>query len=464
MLQELEEIYMDKLEELAQDIQSSDELRSYLDEEEEEFYNRLKEIYEAKIGFLYDEVAAKHPLQLVYFEKVLLHNAFEGLFLPKILGHSVLRGEVNERTKYVTPQEHFAEVLMAICNSANFELLKKRIGQSIQIGFALSSDIWITNLLNDIENKKIKSYLKAQKQDRFRDERERKLALERYRMQFRSDNYQCAEFPETVSELKVMFSPLKQFLLYRIQKKYDNTSILPFLLSFVTHEDFIGTDEHLQALVLFAGFFDLKDEEFTTVKSIFNRIRVEKSDFEEKFFNFLLQLHQDNDFQITERADYNISAILDKSIEDTLKEYYSLMDMLHGRGYQNDEVQEAVRVFDSKHAGRSIENECIRRTIYNYLRDFVSKLSVVEYPKYFEVTKIFSVYKQIFANQQFNQDFKEISMTYLQKLLKHFTDKRGKDYQDIKKFVAVTFLDFEFLKEKEIVEMFKTRKKKVASA
>ena len=179
MLQELEEIYMDKLEELAQNIQASDELRSYSEEEEEEFYNRLKEIYEAKIGFLYDEVAAKHPLQLVYFEKVLLHNAFEGLFLPKILGHAVLRGEVNERTKYVTPQEHFAEVLMAICNSANFELLKKRIGQTIQIGFALSSDIWITNLVNDIENKKVRSYLKAQKQDRFRDERERKSALDR---------------------------------------------------------------------------------------------------------------------------------------------------------------------------------------------------------------------------------------------------------------------------------------------
>ena len=153
MLQELEEVYMDRLEELAQEIQASEELQSYLEEEEEESYNRLKEIYEAKIGILYDEVAAKHPLQLVYFEKVLLHNAFEGLFLPKILGHSVLRGEANDRMKYITPQEHFADVLMAICNSANFELLKKRIGQSIQIGFALSSDIWITNLINRSEER-----------------------------------------------------------------------------------------------------------------------------------------------------------------------------------------------------------------------------------------------------------------------------------------------------------------------
>ena len=46
------------------------------------------------------------------------------------------------------------------------------------------------------------------------------------------------------------------------------------------------------------------------------------------------------------------------------------------------------------------------------------------------------------------------------KLLKKYTDKRGKDYQDIKKFVSTAFQDFGFLKEKEVVEMFKTRRKR----
>jgi hypothetical protein len=66
----------------------------------------------------------------------------------------------------------------------------------------------------------------------------------------------------------------------------------------------------------------------------------------------------------------------------------------------------------------------------------------------------------IFANQQFNQQLKELSLEYVSKLLKKYTDKRGKDYQDIKKFVTTTFQDLGFLKEKEVVEMFKTRRKR----
>jgi hypothetical protein len=67
---------------------------------------------------------------------------------------------------------------------------------------------------------------------------------------------------------------------------------------------------------------------------------------------------------------------------------------------------------------------------------------------------------KIFANQQFNQDLKELSMKYVKKLLKHFTNKRDKDYQDIKKFVGATFPDFGFLKEKDVKELFKTRRKR----
>jgi hypothetical protein len=66
----------------------------------------------------------------------------------------------------------------------------------------------------------------------------------------------------------------------------------------------------------------------------------------------------------------------------------------------------------------------------------------------------------IFANERFNQDLENLSMNYIDKLLKRFADKRGKDYQDIKKFVSSVFLDLGFLKEKEVVELFKTRRKK----
>ena len=66
----------------------------------------------------------------------------------------------------------------------------------------------------------------------------------------------------------------------------------------------------------------------------------------------------------------------------------------------------------------------------------------------------------IFVNQQFNQDLKELSLQYMRLLLAYYTDKRGKDYQDIKRFVSSAFQDFGFLKEKEVVEIFKTRRKK----
>jgi len=55
---------------------------------------------------------------------------------------------------------------------------------------------------------------------------------------------------------------------------------------------------------------------------------------------------------------------------------------------------------------------------------------------------------------------KEYSLKYIKKLIKRYTDKRGRDYQDIKKFVKTTFLDLKFMKDKELVELFKTRRKK----
>ena len=136
------------------------------------------------------------------------------------------------------------------------------------------------------------------------------------------------------------------------------------------------------------------------------------------------------------------------------------MDAVHSRGYIDDTVQELVRVFDSEHEGKSKENEAVRRAIFNYFYRFITNLEEKEYNEFFEITKLYPIYMQIFANQQFNQDLKELSMAYVKKLLKKFTDKRGKDYQDIKKFVSAMFPEFGFLKEKDVVELFKTRRKR----
>lgn len=460
MLQELDSKYVERLETIAQEIQASEELQKYLDEEEEEFYKRLKELFEPKIAKVYEEVAAKDPLQLTHFEKILLHEAFEGLYLPRILGFSTLRGEINNNHKYILPQEHFLDVLMAICDSPNFDILKKRIGQSIQVGFALSSDIWITNLFNDIQNKRIRSYLRGQKLDRYRVLKERKILLSRYKRQFKTDNFYTAEFPKTIPELKVMFPSLRTFLYYRIKNKLDNTSLITPLMDFVENEAFQGTDEHLELMMLFAGFFDLEGDNFASLKTIFNKIRQERPDFESKYFDLVLKLHNEKPVDLDGSAELKISAITDKSVEDKLTDYYQLMDAVHSRGYVDDSVQELVRIFDSQHKGKSKENEAVRRAIFNYFHRFITNLEEKEYGEFFEITKLYPIYMRIFANQQFNQDLKELSMAYVKKLLKKFTDKRGKDYQDIKKFVSSMFPEFGFLKEKDVVELFKTRRKR----
>ena len=83
-----------------------------------------------------------------------------------------------------------------------------------------------------------------------------------------------------------------------------------------------------------------------------------------------------------------------------------------------------------------------------------------EYRDYFKISDVFIAYMHIFSNQHFNQRISDISLDYFKKLLVYFTDKRGRDYQDIKKFVSTVFVDLKFVTEKDVVEMFKTRRKK----
>lgn len=457
---ELDQQYLEELETIAAEIQESDELARYLDSEEEEDFTRLKELYEPRIAHQYEKVAKDNPLQLISFELVLLDPIFEGLFLPKILGYSVLRGEVNEQVKYVRPQEHFKDILLAICQSTNFEILKKRIGQTIQIGFALSSDIWITNLINSITNKRIRYYLQGQKLDRYRRDADRKVGLDRYLNQFRNDYFHTADFPTTAADLPVLFNPLKNFLIHRASVKVNNSSLLEPLDSLVSNEALYGTTEHMQVMAIYAMFYEQTEASRKQLSTIFNKIREKTAGFGERFLHFLMELHHHPALKILPEADKKMSTIVDKTYNDKLSEYYQLLDIVHDKGYINEEAHEAVRVFYNKHEGMSTINECVRQTVFQYFNRFISNLEERHYPDLFDISKQFPIYMRIFQNEQFNQGLKDLSMHFVTRALTRFVDKRGKDYQDIKKFVSSAFVDFGFLKEKEVVEMFKTRRKK----
>lgn len=459
----LDEKYWEKIEAVAGEIQGSDELQKYLEEEEEEFYLQLKELYEPQIAEVYEEVAANDPLQLVAFEKALLHEAFEGLYLPKVLGYTVLRGQVDKKTfKYSRPQEHFKEVLLAICNSANFDILRKRIGQSIQMGFCLSSDIWVTNLVEDISNKRIRHFLNSQRIERLYRIEERERSYDRYWKQFKNDIFQSADFPASKAELQLLFPSLKSFLLFRVKRKLNNQSIVGHLKELVSNESFFGMKEHLQIVSIYSHFFDLNQEDKKELSKVFNQVRTTDPEFVNKWFEFDLELHR-SEMHLSREADSRVLHLLDKSVKDDLNDYYVLMDNIHSKGFMHEEAQEAVKVFYNKHEGLSTINECLRQTIFQYFARVLKNIDENDYHELFELAKYYGIYMHIFGNQQFNQNLEDLSMEYVEKLLKKYTDKRGKDYQDIKKFVSTTFMDLGFLKEKEVVELFKSRRKRKKS-
>ena len=462
MQHELHPHYSERLATISEEMEASDLLTQYSDTEEEDDFKLLCDYFEPQIALIYQEVAAYFPLQLIALEKQLLNPSFEGLYLPRLLGYSVLRGEVDKFYKYVRPQDHFRDILTAICQSSNFEFLRRRIGQTLQMGFALSSDIWITNLIEQVSNKKIRYFLQGQKNEKFRDEADRATAYKRYMKQFVHENYFTADFPTNFSELKVQFSTLKHFIEQRIKLQADNSSLSEILTDFFEREEFKKEVEYAELLALYVNFFTLEEAQKTAAARFLNEAR-QSPPFAARYFTTWEEVLK-GDLPWQASCDRQVDALLDKTTKDDLSEYYDLMEMIHSKGYVQPEVMEAVRVYYNRHEGLSTVNVCVRYTVLRYIVSFLENIEERGYHDYFELSKTFNAYMTIFANQQFNQHIEDASMKYVDKLMKKYVDKRGRDYQDIKKFVANTFTEVGFLKEKEIVEMFKTRRKRKADA
>lgn len=457
-MQSLDDQYYDRLNEIAAAIQDSENLALYLEEEEDEYYNALRTEFEPMLSQLHHQVASEAPLQLVTFEKYLLQDPFEGLYLPRVLGFAVLRGEINDQYKYVRPNDHFKEILLAICHSVHFDQLKKRIGQSITVGFALSSDIWITNLMSLVENKRIRYFLQQQKQDRFRDLKDREEIYQRYANQFRNEQYHSADFPKTLGEMKPNFSALRQFLLKRFETGAGTESLKQQIIGFLDNKGFHATEEYLEMLAICGNFVDLNPAERKAFSTHFERERRSFQEFDKRYLRFLLSLFQSPGIDATN--DERMSQAVDKAWKDRISDYYRIADKIHSIGYVHPDAIEAVQDFYNSHQGLSVETECLRQLVLTYFTRLMNGLTDREYTDYFELTKIFAIYMQIFGNQQFNQHVEKLSLEYIGKLLKVFTDKRAKDYQDVKRFVSTQFVDFKFLTDKEVVELFKTRRKR----
>jgi len=461
-MEALDKKYQAVVDQVKKQIQESEQLTAYLDTEEFDEYKALIDAFEPQLQALYDEVAAAHPLQLEALELAMLDDELEGLYMSKIVGYAVLRGEVNANVKYRFPQDHFRKILEVMANSNNFDMIKQRVGLSLQIGFALSSDIWITNLVESLSNKTVKYFFESQKLHKYRDIANRKVALQKYRKQFQSLNFETADFPQTYSELKIKFHRLRTFLKHRIAGGYDNSSLKDHISAFIGNTELVGHDEYVRILTLLGMYFDLSADAAKQFSKSFEAMAKSDTGFTEEYMELLDELHT-SDTGVTAEADKNMSKLIKNNSTDGIKSYYELTDIIHGKGFVHEDTIEAVRAYYERHEGLSTENECLRYTVLNYFLNVLNNLSPEDYHEYFEINKTFVLYISIFGNQKFNQSVKEGSLAYVKKLLKHYTDKRGRDYQDIKKFVKSTFLDLGFMKEKELVELFKTKRKKKVS-
>lgn len=461
-MEKLDNKYLTHLENIKSGIQSSEILSRYLEDEEEEVYNELRAHFEPQIDELHAKVASENPLQLIDFEEQLLDDGFEGLYLSRVLGYCVLRGEINTFVKYSRPQDHFKNVLLKVCNSSNFDLIKLRIGQSIQVGFALSSDIWITNLIDEVVNKKVKLFLANHKLLKYRDQKIRWSGFVKFRRQFESLNYHTAEFPNSATSLKILADSLKTFLVYRADKGFDNASLLPHIKQFIENKDLRTESSYIQLMIVIGKSIPLDDETGKSFMAAMDDLRENYPNLNDAYFEELSSLF-DAGIASSPNASKLIGPYISRSQSDELSKYYDLMDTIHLKGYVHDDAIEATRLYYDGHQGLSVQNQCLRDVIIAYFENFVKNIGVDNYQDYFEINKTFIAYISIFSNQEFNQSIKQMSLSYVKKLLKRYTDKRGKDYQDIKKFVKATFSDLGFMKDKELVELFKTKRKKPTS-
>ena len=229
--------------------------------------------------------------------------------------------------------------------------------------------------------------------------------------------------------------------------------------SFISNDELMNSSSHYKIAILLGHFFELEGKDLINLQALFSKYRANAIDFDEMFFDYLMELY-DEGLQFNEQTDQKMLLILSEDKSDDLSSYHALMTKVHRLGFSNDESIQAISAFYNEHEGLSTVNQILRTAVLHFVNRFLSNIEEEQYEDFFRIVKIYAPYMHTFANQRFNQGLKEASLKYVKRLIKHYPDKRGKDYQDVKKFVTSTFLDHGFYNEKQIAEIFKTRRKK----
>ena len=462
-MQELSETYRQRLEDTKAAIQESEALATYLESEESDDYAALKAQLEPELGDLHEEVAREAPLQLEALERAMLDPALEGLFMAKLLGYAVLRPRVSEHGRYYRPQEHLREVLLSIANSSAFSELERRIGQGVTVAFALSTHVWTTSLIADTPNKRVRNFFEAHHDTQLRTPELRMEVYHRYKRQFVNDNYATAAFPADAGELATGYRDLEAFLRYRFGEGLDNASLVEPVREMLANEEFAGTAEFERFVSLVGMFLDVPDAMENGLRERLRTLAAEES-FQDRYFALLCELHHDGEVDVDQDVDRRMALRVGMGDDTLLSQYYGLVVKIHDNGIGHLETQDAIRLFTREQDGLSDVNECVRQTVLRYFRQLLGNLDVESYTDFFEASKLFAVHFDIFGNESFKQEVRGLSLAYVKRLIKRYTDKRGRDYQDIKKFTKTTFEDLGFMTERELTNLFKTKRKRRPTA
>lgn len=455
----LDSRYKEQINNIKETIQSSDLLNTYLETEEESDYKELSDYFEPQIQELYDKVANENPLQLIPLETEILDDKLEGLFLPRILGYSVLRGAINEDFRYIRPQTQFRDILLFICDSVYFDFVKNRIGQTVQIGFALNSDIWTTSFINQINNSKIAGYFRSHHSEDLWQKKNREVAYKKYKKQFEGYNFYTIEFPDDAIELQASYRQFLDFLKFRIKHQLDNSSFEEELVAFLENKELQEPQEYINILGLSAHFIDFGDARKKRITKIYKDLLSGGDAFLQKHFYFI-ELLMKSDIKVGSASFTRVFDLMPDKPANDFQSFYGVQNVIREHGLASEVTIEEVRTAYNKHEGLSDFNESMRMVIFSYFDEALNEIDPEDYNAYFELNKLMTIYIRMFDNQQFNQEIKHSSVRLIKKFLKVYTYKRGKDYQDIKKYVVSQFQELGFMEEKEVLEIFKTRKRR----
>ncbi|HMP31574.1 MAG TPA: hypothetical protein PKD85_18370, partial [Saprospiraceae bacterium] len=308
--------------------------------------------------------------------------------------------------------------------------------------------------------KKVKSFLGIFRNDKYRELKARKGLYDNYAMQLNKANFKSVEFPKTIADLKSSFYALRTFIVHRASRDLDNSSLMNHLGQFISNDKLNASLEFLELMIIIGLKYNLDDQTAKAYTKTINQIAKERPNFKNDFFEIYDRLHVGKELSIAPEDEHNLGKLLVEVKDKEIIRFFDTTNELHSKGFVHIDAIEKVREYYENHPGMSIENEVLRSSVLIYINKFLKNIEIDAVNDYFEINKVITAYLSIFNNERFKQEVKTSSMNFINKCLASFDDKRSRDYQDIRKYVSSTFLDLGFLTEKEITELFKTRRKK----